>query len=92
MAKANGTGDGISRIMFYPQPDFGGDPQLFMETNPTLKKTLKSLGSVVVQGNPWLLYPEEGLKVLIFTIYIKTHFRQGSSQPNSLKLDLKVVH
>ena len=63
MAKSGGDGDGISRIIFCSGKNFEGDDIVITESSSNTLSQLKEIGSICVQGNPWLLYPEEGFKV-----------------------------
>ena len=57
---------GGGKLVFHTEPNFGGDEHTFTESvakineGPWKGKPVKSL---VVRGNPWLLYPEESCKV-----------------------------
>lgn len=58
---------GGNKLMFHTQPNFQGEQHEFQESvakineGPWKGKPVKSL---VIRGNPWLLYPEECAKVL----------------------------
>ena len=67
MANGNSDGDGISRIIVYTCPDFGGDSKTFMESAANASSTLEGnkIASFIIQGNPWIFYPEENMKVNI---------------------------
>ena len=59
-------GDGISRIILYDRPDFSGESLTIMESVSNARSLLgegKKISSFVIQGNPWLFYPEEQMKV-----------------------------
>ena len=59
-------GDGISRIILYDGPGFTGGSQTIMESITNARSILgegKKIASFVIQGNPWLFYPEENMKV-----------------------------
>jgi len=57
-----GTGDG--NLVLYSGPDFSGDSKKFSESDSTLKQTWgKTIKSMIIEGNPWSFYPEEGMKV-----------------------------
>ena len=63
---AGSDGDGISRITIYSLPDFNGDSQTFMDSSPNAKSILgegSKISSMIVQGNPWVFYPDENMKV-----------------------------
>jgi len=60
MSKSDG--DGISRVIFCTGTNFEGDDIILNESSSHTKPSLKGIGSICVQGNPWLLYPEEGFK------------------------------
>ena len=63
---AGSDGDGISRITFYSLPNFSGDSKTCMDSSPNAKSILgegTKICSMVVQGNPWVFYPEENMKV-----------------------------
>ena len=65
-SKAREDGDGISRIILFAGPDFTGDSQTIMESITNARGILgegKKIASFVIQGNPWLFYPEEQMKV-----------------------------
>ena len=62
-------GDGIGRLILYDGVDFTGESKTIMESLPTAIDILgggKKIQSVVVKGNPWLVYPEEQMKVSAF--------------------------
>ncbi len=51
-------GDGVGRLRLYTEPDFGGECKTFTDSDPNVQKTWKrSVASVIVTGNPWLLFP-----------------------------------
>ena len=58
---------GGNKLMFHTQPNFQGEQHEFQESvakineGPWKGKPVKSL---VIRGNPWLLYPEECAKEL----------------------------
>ena len=63
---AGSDGDGISRITFYSLPNFSGDSKICVDSSPNAKSILgegTKICSMVVQGNPWVFYPEENMKV-----------------------------
>jgi len=62
VSAGGGGGDGISQILFYSEKGFKGQEQVFMESQSSVKKALESVGSIIVKGNPWLIYPEDGMK------------------------------
>ena len=74
-AVGNGDGDGISRIIVYTCPDFGGDSKTFMESAANASSTLEGnkIASFIIQGNPWIFYPEENMKVYIHEIVLFSH-------------------
>ena len=60
-------GDGISRLMVYDSPEFSGDSKTIMESTANAANILgtgKKIASLVVQGNPWIFFPEENMKVV----------------------------
>ena len=62
-------GDGIGRLILYDGVDFTGESKTIMESLPTAIDILgggKKIQSIVVKGNPWLVYPEEQMKVSTF--------------------------
>ena len=75
MANGNSDGDGISRIIVYTCPDFGGDSKTFMESAANASSTLEGnkIASFIIQGNPWIFYPEENMKVYIHEIVLFSH-------------------
>ena len=65
---AGNDGDGISRITLFTGPDFTGDSKTFMESTANAKGILgdgKKINSMIVQGNPWVFFPDENMKVCI---------------------------
>ena len=81
MANGNSDGDGISRIIVYTCPDFGGDSKTFMESAANASSTLEGnkIASFIIQGNPWIFYPEENMKVYIYegVLFLNSHFFIG---------------
>ena len=74
MASGGSDGDGISRIIIYDGPDFTGDSKVIMESVSNSGSILgagKKIKSIVIQGNPWLFYADEQMKVLIIYIMYK---------------------
>ena len=71
MASKGNDGDGISRLTLYDGPDFTGSSKVIMESVSSAGNILgagKKIQSMVIQGNPWLIYPEEQMKVIIVSI------------------------
>jgi len=64
MAKngGGGDGDGVSRIIFSSGKNFEGMDLTVNESMANAAVNLKNVGSICVQGNPWLIYPEENFK------------------------------
>ena len=56
-------------------PDFGGDSKTFMESAANASSTLEGhkIASFIIQGNPWIFYPEENMKVYIYEIVLISH-------------------
>ena len=75
MANGNSDGDGISRIIVYTFADFGGDSKTFMESAANASSILEGnkIASFIIQGNPWIFYPEENMKVYIYEIVVVSH-------------------
>ena len=66
---AGNDGDGISRLTLYTGPDFSGESKTIMESSPSAKSILgegKKINSMVVQGNPWVFFPDENMKVCYY--------------------------
>ena len=60
------AGDGVGKLIVYTGADFSGDEHTFKENAGKIHETPwkgKTIGSVIVQGNPWLFYPEDMYKV-----------------------------
>ena len=53
----------ISRIIFSSGKNFEGMDLTVNESMANAAVNLKNVGSICVQGNPWLIYPEENFKV-----------------------------
>ena len=59
-------GESSGKLVFHTEPNFQGEEHKFSESvskineGPWKGKPVKSL---VIRGNPWLLYPEECCKV-----------------------------
>ena len=63
-------GEGLGKITIFTSPNFQGDQQTFDQTVSKINESPwkgKSIGSLIIQGNPWMLYTEEGMKVSIVT-------------------------
>ncbi len=59
------SGDGVGRLKLYTQEGFGGECKVFTDSDLNVPKTWKKpVKSIIVSGNPWLLYPEPQLKVI----------------------------
>ena len=57
-------GDGVGRLKLFTEPDFGGECKTFTDSDANIQKTWKKkVASVIVSGNPWLLFPELQFKV-----------------------------
>jgi hypothetical protein len=62
------AGDGNGKLIVYSSPDFQGDEHTFKDNVPKVGECPwkgKTIGSVIIQGNPWLFYPEEVSKVCV---------------------------
>ena len=65
------VGGDVGKLVVHTQPNFQGEQHEFKDSvakineGPWKGKPIKSL---VVRGNPWLLYPEESAKVTYPTI------------------------
>ena len=74
---AGNDGDGISRLTLYSGPDFSGESKTIMESSPSAKSILgdgKKISSMVVQGNPWVFFPDENMKVCYYMVIIEQLF------------------
>ena len=70
-------GDGISRIIVYSGPDFSGESKTIVESVPNVGSVIGSgnkIESMVVQGNPWLFFPEEQMKVWKILMFSKSRY------------------
>lgn len=86
------AGDGTGKLVLYTQRDFSGDSHTFTASQAKINESPwkgKSIGSVVIQGNPWLMYPEESMKgVPVFLEegrYSETESFEIPTCPTSLK-------
>ena len=70
-------GDGISRIIVYSGPGFSGESKTIVESVPNVGSVIGSgnkIESMVVQGNPWLFFPEEQMKVWKILMFSKSRY------------------
>ena len=62
-------GESLGKITLFTSPNFQGDQHTFGDTVTKINESPwkgKSIGSLIIQGNPWMLYTEDGMKVSIF--------------------------
>ena len=61
-------GESLGKITLFTSPNFQGDQHTFGDTVTKINESPwkgKSIGSLIIQGNPWMLYTEDGMKVSI---------------------------
>ena len=60
------VGGDSGKLIVYSEPNYQGEEHTFKDTAGKINETPwkgKSVKSLIVQGNPWLFYPEELCKV-----------------------------
>ncbi len=65
MSNKNPPGNGEGLLTLYSGLNFEGESKKFTDNDPSLKLSWgsKPIKSLVIEGNPWSLYPEESMKV-----------------------------
>ena len=59
-------GEGLGQLKLYTLPDFQGDEVNLTDTITKYNESPwkgKSIGSLVIKGNPWMFYTEDLMKV-----------------------------
>ena len=64
----------ISRIIFSSGKNFEGMDLTVNESMANAAVNLKNVGSICVQGNPWLIYPEENFKVRSKRVEVEKYY------------------
>ena len=60
------VGGDSGKLLVYSEPNYQGEEHTFKDTAGKINETPwkgKSVKSLIVQGNPWLFYPDELCKV-----------------------------
>ena len=66
-AKLSSSANNVNKLTIYSGEDFTGDSKVYSENDKDMQKNgwKVPIKSLIVQGNPWVIYPELQYKVCI---------------------------